>query len=201
MKKLVLAGVLAFAAIALVVTVATANNGNGHRKNGLHAKLDGYQEVPFTLSSPGQGKFKAKVSGDVVQYKLRYSGLPTAVSAAHIHLGRPAVSGGVIAFLCGGGDKPACPASGEVTGTIDIDDVDGPAAQGIKPDEPTRFDEFVRALRAGATYANVHTAEYTGGEIRGQIGGFHKSHGFGFGREGGKRHGDEGGKGHDRDDD
>jgi CHRD domain-containing protein len=192
MKKLLLAGLLALAAVALVVTVATANNGNGHRNNGLHAKLDGYQQVP-TLSSPGQGRFKAKVRGDVVEYKLQYSGLPTTVSAAHIHLGRPAVNGGVIAFLCGGADKPACPASGEVTGTIDIDDVDGPAAQGIKADEPTRFDEFVAALRAGATYVNVHTTEYPDGEIRGQIGGFGKFHGFGFGREGGK--------GHDHDDD
>jgi hypothetical protein len=200
MKKLLLAGVLAVAAIVLVVTVATANNGNGHRKNGLHAKLDGYQQVP-TLSSPGQGRFKAKVRGDVVEYKLQYSGLPTAVSAAHIHLGRPAVNGGVIAFLCGGGDKPACPQSGEVTGTIDIDDVVGPAAQGITATEPTRFDEFVAALRAKATYVNVHTTQYTDGEIRGQVGGFGKFHGFGFGHEGSKEHGREGGQGHDRDDD
>jgi hypothetical protein len=196
MKKLLLAGVLALAAVALVVTVATANNGNGHRKNGLHAKLDGYQQVP-TLSSPGQGKFKAKVRGDVVEYKLQYSGLPTAVTVAHIHLGRPATTGGPIAFLCGG-SKPACPPSGEVTGTIVPADVIGPAAQGIDPGE---FDEFVAALRAKATYVNVHTTQYTDGEIRGQVGGFGKFHDFGFGHEGGKEHGREGGKGHDRDDD
>ena len=43
----------------------------------------------------------------------------------------------------------------------------GPAAQGIAPAE---FAELVRALRAGAAYANVHTTTNTGGEIRGQIG-------------------------------
>jgi hypothetical protein len=180
MKKLLLVTALALAAVATVVTVALAHNGKGTR--GFSAKLDGYQEVPLTLSTAARGKFKAKVNGDVVEYKLRYSGFTSAVNAAHIHLGRPAVAGGIIAFLCGGGDKPACPASGEVTGTIDIDDVDGPAAQGIDPAEPTRFDEFVRAMKAGATYVNVHTADFTSGEIRGQVGGFGKFHGFGFGR-------------------
>lgn len=189
MKKLLLAGVLALVAVALVVTVATAKNGNGHGTDGLDAKLDGYQQVP-TLSVPGQGNFKAKVRGGSVEFKLRYSGLTSAATASHIHLGRPATSGGPIAFLCGGGSKPACPASGEVTGTILPADVIGPAAQGIDPGE---FDEFVAALRAKATYVNVHTVEYPDGEIRGQIGGFAKAHGFGFGREGGK--------GHDQDED
>jgi hypothetical protein len=195
MKKVLLAAVLALAAVAMVVTVATAKNGNGHRGNGgFHAKLDSFQEVPLTLSTTGEGKFKAKVRGDAVEYKLRYSGLEGgAVSAAHIHLGRPAVAGGVIAFLCGGGDKPACPASGEVTGTIDPADVVGPAAQGIDPGE---FDEFVRAMRAGATYVNVHTAEYPSGEIRGQIG-KGKFWGFGFGRGHDKDRG--GDRGHDTD--
>ena len=29
--------------------------------------------------------------------------------------------------------------------------------------------ELIRAMRAGATYANVHTERFGGGEIRGQI--------------------------------
>jgi CHRD domain len=43
----------------------------------------------------------------------------------------------------------------------------GPAGQGISAGQ---FDELVDAIRAGATYANVHTTLYPGGEIRGQIG-------------------------------
>src|SRR6266571_1119295 len=31
------------------------------------------------------------------------------------------------------------------------------------------FDEAVRAIRAGAVYANVHTTRWAGGEIRGQV--------------------------------
>jgi hypothetical protein len=205
MKKLTLAAVLALAAIALVVTVATAKNGNGHRNGGFHAKLDSFQEVPKTLSTTGEGKFKARLRNGVVEYKLRYSGLEGgATTEGHIHLGRPAVAGGGIAFLCGGGDKPACPPSGEVTGTIDPADVIGPAAQGIAAGE---FDEFVRAMKAGATYANVHTPQYPDGEIRGQIG-KGKFRGFGLGNGNGHKGDDDGngngnGKngGHNGDDD
>jgi hypothetical protein len=42
----------------------------------------------------------------------------------------------------------------------------GPAAQGVAPGE---FAELVRAIRAGVTYANVHTTTHGSGEIRGQI--------------------------------
>ena len=43
----------------------------------------------------------------------------------------------------------------------------GPGGQGIAAME---FDELVRAMRAGATYVNLHTtAPFQGGEIRGQV--------------------------------
>jgi hypothetical protein len=92
------------------------------------------------------------------------------VTASHIHVGARGVNGGVSAFFCGGGTKPPCPTpSGTVTGVIQASDVIGPAAQGINAGEPTAFAELVRAIRAGYTYANVHTTRWTGGEIRGQI--------------------------------
>ena len=36
-------------------------------------------------------------------------------------------------------------------------------------DRRRRLREVVQALRRGAVYANVHTTQYPGGEIRGQI--------------------------------
>ena len=74
-----------------------------------------------------------------------------------------------MAFLCGGGGKPACPgaASGTVTGTIVAADIQALPAQGIAAGE---FNEVVAAVRAGVTYVNVHTSTYGNGEIRGQIG-------------------------------
>ena len=72
----------------------------------------------------------------------------------------------MVAFLCGGGDKPVCPASGTVTGVIDPADVIGPEDQGIAAGE---FQELVRAIRRNATYVNVHTDAFPNGEIRGNV--------------------------------
>jgi len=53
-----------------------------------------------------------------------------------------------------------------VTGTIGSADIVGPTGQGIDAGE---FEEAIAAIRAGVTYANVHTDKHPGGEIRGQI--------------------------------
>jgi hypothetical protein len=85
---------------------------------------------------------------------------------AHIHFGQRGVAGGVVAFLCGGGNKPACPASGTVTGTIVSSDIIAVPAQGIAAGD---LASVLKAMRAGLTYANVHTTNFANGEIRGQI--------------------------------
>ena len=42
-----------------------------------------------------------------IDYELTYSNLSSTASAAHIHFAQPGVNGGIVAFLCGGGGKPA----------------------------------------------------------------------------------------------
>jgi len=70
-------------------------------------------------------------------------------------------------FLCGGGGKPACSnGEGTVTGTVNAGNVIGPSGQGITAGQ---FDEVIRAMRHGLSYANVHTVTFPSGEIRGQI--------------------------------
>jgi hypothetical protein len=177
MRKLMFAAVVGGSLlVALVVgSFAFAKDDHG---GSVKTKLSGYNETPSTLSTAAKGEFRARIdrSAKTIAYTLRYEGLEGGNTLfAHIHLGRTATTGGVAAFLCGGGSKPtACPnGSGTVTGTITEADVIGPAAQGIAP--PTAFDELVRAIRAGATYVNVHTATYGGGEIRGQL---KKGHGL-----------------------
>ena len=85
---------------------------------------------------------------------------------AHVHFGNRSIAGGISAFLCGGGSKPRCPQFGTVTGTITAADVIGPATQGI---EAGAIAELIRAMRAGETYANVHSTKFPAGEIRAQI--------------------------------
>ena len=143
-----------------------ADSGQEHS---FRARLTGFQEVP-TVSTAGRGEFRARLnsSGTQLSYELEYSGLEGGTAAAaHVHLGARGTNGGVMFYLCGGGGKPACPAtSGNVSGTVTMADIIGPAAQGVAPGE---FAEALRAMRAGAAYANVHTPMWLGGEIRGQI--------------------------------
>lgn len=147
----------------------------------FQASLRGFQEVPAT-STGARGKVRMEISegGTSITYTLSYSGLEGDVRQAHIHFGQRSVNGGIAVFLCQTtfnpdptGHAPTCPQSGTVTGTLTAANMTTLAvAQGIAPSE---FAELVRAIRAGVTYANVHSAgttvpaNFAGGEIRGQI--------------------------------
>jgi CHRD domain-containing protein len=160
MRKLpsIIAGAGLLLAVAAPVVI-------GDSDRAFRASMNGYLETP-SVSTTARGLFRATINAGSISFRLQYRDLTTPAAAAHIHLARPDVKGGVIAFLCGGGGKPACPPSGTVTGTIVPADVIGPAGQGITAGE---FAELVRAMRNGATYANVHNATFPDGEIRGNI--------------------------------
>ena len=169
MKKLrvQLAAVVATASVGGVVGAGVASGGG----KPIDVDLVGYEEMP-SVSTKASGDFRAKIRPDAIDYELSYRDLEGEVTQAHIHLGQRAVNGGVSAFLCSNLEgAPAgvqrCPASpATIRGTIRPADVVGPAAQGIAPGE---FDELVAAIRAGVTYANVHSTKFPNGEIRGQL--------------------------------
>jgi hypothetical protein len=156
MRRLLFAAAVSGALLVALVGggLAVAKDGKGSAN--ARALLSGYQETP-SISTVAKGEFRAKIdkASSTITYTLRYAGIEGgAVSAAHIHFAQRHVAGGVSAFLCGGGDKPACPSpGGTVSGTIDAADVIGPTGQGIAPGQ---IAELIRAMRAGATYANVH---------------------------------------------
>ena len=169
MRKRRLFGVLIFAIPVVLAAATLAVAGDGGKNHFKADTLNGYQETAIgAISTVGTGTFEAQLEGDAINYTLTYSDLEGGnVLFAHIHFGARGVNGGVIGFLCGGGGKPACPASpATVTGTIVAADIVGPGGQGI---EAGSFDEAVRAIRAGVVYANVHTTRWGGGEIRGQV--------------------------------
>ena len=107
----------------------------------IRERLTGYEEVP-TLSTPANGEFKARVSrfSDKIEYRLSYRGFASDVTQAHIHLGARATNGGITVWLCANNppitNAPAgtqtCPVrEGTIEGTIEPDDVVGPAVAGL----------------------------------------------------------------------
>jgi hypothetical protein len=117
--------------------------------------LTGAQEVPAVVTTAtGQGTVAISADGSTITYLVTYSGLSGTANAAHIHTGAAGVSGGVILPLAVG----PSPMSGTLT-----------AANFTPSGSVTTFAEAVAAIRAGATYINIHTAANPGGEIRGQI--------------------------------
>ena len=171
MKKLALAGCVALLLVGAVVAVAPARNGNGHGngKKSVTAQLEGFQEVP-SISTNTRGQIKLKINGSSIKYELKYGGFEPpgeTVTRAHIHFAQEGVNGGIAADLCAD-TKPACPPGpATVAGTIVAADVKAIGAQGLAVND---IQALIRAIKAGYTYANVHTAEFGNGEIRGQIG-------------------------------
>jgi hypothetical protein len=137
--------------------------------------LTGYEETPSAVSTTGNGTFNARISNDEsrIDWELSYDDLEGAVQQAHIHFGQKSITGPISVFLCTNlGNGPAgtqpCPAPpATISGTIVAADVTNLANErGISAGE---LDELISAIRAGATYVNVHSTRWPGGEIRSQI--------------------------------
>ena len=175
-RLLAIAFVIA-AAVAATATgsAAVASGEDSFGGNSLRERLTGYEEDPQTISTAGSGTVVLQVNRakQEITYRLSYTGLEGAVTQAHIHFGGRAQSGAVVVFLCtnlgnGPAGTQACPpAPATITGTIRPGDVLTAGTSGITAGQ---FDEFVAAIRAGVTYANVHSMMWPGGEIRAQLG-------------------------------
>lgn len=179
--------ILASAAVsaALITAVGTTaashdDDHGGRWSRRMKADLKGFGEVP-AVSTPARGSFRAVLSEDEseIKYRLDYAGLQGEVRQAHIHVGDHHTNGGISVWLCQTATNPApapvastpvCGAPGgdgpEAEGTLTAANVVGPVGQLVAAGE---FAELVRAIKAGVTYANVHTAAVPSGEIRGQI--------------------------------
>ena len=137
------------------------------RTERFSARLGGDEEVP-PINTDGSGTFRMTIRPGTIDFTLTFADLSSPLAVAHLHFGQANVAGGVMIHLCGGGGQPACPATteGTITGTITAANVTGPAAQGIAAGD---LESALEAVRDGLSYANMHTANFGGGEIRGQV--------------------------------
>ena len=114
------------------------------------AVLSGDAEKPNPVTTTGAGTAMFLLEGKVLNFSLRYSGLPSAATAAHVH--GPADSTqsvGVLISLAPYVDG-AFGTAGAIAGSLILTD-------------QQKLD-----VLAGRTYVNIHTpGTYGGGEIRG----------------------------------
>ena len=189
MPRSVAATLAAFTVGFSAAAMADNDRNEGDR---FSARLSGYNEVHSAnattaergaISTDARGSFRAVIDdgASTIHYELSYEGVggrEGAVTQAHIHFGQRHTVGGIVVWLCQTAGTPApaavaavtpqCggPRASTVTGTITPAQVLTAVGQGIETGE---FDEVVRAIRAGATYANVHSTLFPPGEIRGRI--------------------------------
>jgi CHRD domain len=138
----------ALAAAALLVLVAGCGMMQGQQSNlvTFTTQMRGANEVPPAITN-GNGQVDAVLDKqtNVLRWKVTYADLSGPATAGHFH--GPAAVGanaGVVVPFTG---SVASPISGQATLT---------AAQAAD-------------LMAGRWYANIHTAKFPGGEIRGQM--------------------------------
>jgi hypothetical protein len=156
-QRLVLMIALALLLSVGVVAAASRN---------YRAHLSGAEEVPVAESlAQGQAIFKLSKDGTELEYKLIVANIEN-VTMAHIHLAPAGVNGAVVAWLYPEGPPPQLiPGRTQgvlAEGTITAADLVGPLAG-----QP--LSTLLDALESGNAYVNVHTSQYPGGEIRGQI--------------------------------
>jgi Cu/Zn superoxide dismutase len=122
------------------------------------AELTGAQERPTLVQTEGEGEAKFESDGTSVAFELKWKNLSSPAFAAHIHCGGPEEAGPVGVTLFAG----TIGTEGEVQGSFTAPD----------PGNACGWDDLADVLEAMATggaYVNIHSTQFRGGEIRGQV--------------------------------
>ena len=130
------------------------------------ANLDGSQEVPANESmAQGQAVFQLGKDGTELSYKLIVANIEN-VRMAHIHLAAAGTNGGVVAWLYPSA-PPMVPIPGTSNGILMQGVIKASNLMGSLAGKP--LSDLIDKMKSGMAYANVHTDQFPGGEIRGQI--------------------------------
>ncbi len=123
------------------------------------ATLNGANERPNPNTSATTGTATVTIGETTLTFSIAVTGLVSG-TAAHIHVGKASVAGGIIVGL-----TPATPPSGTFTGTFNS----GTLTAADLASSPVTLSSVAALIRNGDAYINVHTVANPGGEIRGQL--------------------------------
>ena len=128
------------------------------------AELRSSNEVPAN-SSTAVGQVVLLVSRDssYAEYSVEQSGLSGGIRGGHFHRAAAGVNGPVILSFFFNADGTANNAP--IPGSTDLDSNKAIGRTITK----AQLDTILADLRAGNLYANIHTPNFPGGEIRGQL--------------------------------
>jgi len=128
----------------------------------------GANEVPPS-GSPATGSVVVTLNGDMLTINDVFSGLTASASAAHIHCCAPAGTNAQVAIPFFG--FPAT-TFGTFNTTVDLTSAATYTAGFLAFAGGTAAlaeAAVIAGLNSGQTYANIHNANFPGGEIRGQL--------------------------------
>jgi hypothetical protein len=160
-KRTILVLILALLLVALMTSTVMA--GSGHF---FSAHLTGAEEVPPADSqAQGQALFRLSKDGTAIHYKLLVANIEN-VTMAHIHVAPAGVNGPVVVWLYPDAPPPVL-IEGRFSGVLAEGVITADSLVGDLAGQS--LDALLEAMMAGNTYVNVHTSQFPGGEIRGQI--------------------------------
>jgi hypothetical protein len=148
----------ASAIVAVVMAVVFMASTASAQELKFNAELTGAQERPTPVETEGEGEAKFETDGTVADFELKWKNLTASAFAAHIHCGGPEEAGPVGVTLFTGSKGTEGEVEGSFTG----------ADPGNRCGWVTLAD-VLEAMAAGDTYVNVHSTNFPGGEIRGQV--------------------------------
>lgn len=159
-KAMALASAGAFCALLGFVSTGCDKGTDGMEV--FDAVLSPANEVPVR-STAANGRAQFVTDGTTVSYSIEVDDI-NAVIAAHIHSAPAGVNGPIRVFFFGGGSpNPGGPSTFTdksilAQGSFTAADVTG-----------VSFADLLTQMRNGQAYVNVHTTQFGGGEMRGQI--------------------------------
>ena len=153
---------------------ACGSSSNPNPGNQYSATLTFGQEVPTPLvTSTGTGTASLTDNGTSMSYTINVSGLTSAVTVSHIHVGTPTTPNGkVIVTLTPptspGTSPPSCPTGASCSSTGSFT---GPNQGAVdnNGNPVTTYAQVLNFIKTGNAYVNVHTTNNGGGEVRGLI--------------------------------
>jgi hypothetical protein len=155
-------------ALALALVLVTVASSRADATTIYITTLLGANEVPPT-GSPATGFASVTLTGDSLSLSETWSGLTAMAAAAHIHCCAPTGTNAIVAVPFGG--FPAS-TSGSYSNVFDLTLLATYNPAFVTAEGGTAASAeaaLIVGLNSGNAYANIHDANFPGGEIRGQL--------------------------------